>query len=530
MKTHLTQRTARTLTVAASLLAATPVGCSTIRQVPFLSLLSTSPGKEISFGSVTFSSSKPITAEKENIRQIHKIVSGLNSLIPSRPLAKIILTEEMMGESRYLTEYHAIIINLNSPDLLALTAHEMGHAIFRVFTDNKTLTKQDLALWSKIYAHSLSVGGLVARDSYYTGNKSAGHPEDNEDELFSSAIMAYILYGDRLISFRSSENERVRQSTEYIFVFLREKVFKGRTFSQTDPYRNVSINEITRKLNNGLFYLAPLTEALDNPDDYIRERAAAYVNNNFDQLIKEARQDPRFIPLIIKSSGIVDYGNAYEYCHNLAKTDGGKMAAHLIGVLGDKNPIIRRTAAYFIGETQLNDPRFVLPLIKALNDPDTEVRRKAAEAIFKLGIIDERFIDPLIAAFNKYNDDNHEDHNYLLRQNIVRIFGKSGFREERIKDLLVKALQDRDQFVRIYAINSIAELKIRDKRVSPLLINRADLNGMWPSEYIYYIGEIGDLTTLPFLEKLGQEHPLLSDLVKEAIQKIKTRETNPSAN
>lgn len=383
MKAPLIGRTARSLTLAASLLATIPVGCSTIRQVPLLSLLSTSPGKEISFGSIIFSSSKPITAEKEKILQIYKIVSGLNSLIPSRPVAKIIL--ETGCECRYLSESHAIMININSPNLLASTAHEMGHAIFRVFTGNKTLTEQDIVLWSKIYAHSLSVEGSVVKDSDYTGEKKAGHPKDDESELFASAIMAYILYSNRLISFHSSENKRVRQSTEYIFVFLREKVFKGRTFSLTDPYRNVSIDGITRELNSGLLYLTSLSEALDNPEYDIRFFAARYINDNFDQLIKETSQDPRFIPLIIKSSSIVDYGKAYEYCHNLAKTEGGKISDQLIGALDDKNPGVRSTAAYFIGEINLKDPRFKIPLLKALNDTDPEVRKKAAEAIHKLG-------------------------------------------------------------------------------------------------------------------------------------------------
>jgi HEAT repeat protein len=80
----------------------------------------------------------------------------------------------------------------------------------------------------------------------------------------------------------------------------------------------------------------------------------------------------------------------------LLRTLGRKEITILINVLKHEDPIIRKNAAYILGN--LRDPKTVEPLIEALNDENADVR---GEVVRTLGAIrDERATEPLIKMLN----------------------------------------------------------------------------------------------------------------------------------
>ena len=185
------------------------------------------------------------------------IVNEINALIPQRPVS--VVADYRTGDCRgyYSTSSHQVVIEggvrANGPDTIV---HEMGHAVFRVLThfDPRTGRSQD-ELWRKIYAFSLTANNFeLVRDSRYRGElkicygrierNKIGHPWENESELFASSFMVYRQYPDEFvekITARDASREN-RAFGRLVFVYLRDKVFNGRTFSKTDPFKHDKID------------------------------------------------------------------------------------------------------------------------------------------------------------------------------------------------------------------------------------------------------------------------------------------------
>ncbi|MGD9564312.1 MAG: HEAT repeat domain-containing protein [Pyrinomonadaceae bacterium] len=93
-------------------------------------------------------------------------------------------------------------------------------------------------------------------------------------------------------------------------------------------------------------------------------------------------------------------------------------AAALLPLLGDKEPFVRREAAYALGKAR--SPAGVQGLISAIgNDRDLEVRAAAAVALGNIG--DPAGLDSLLAVLKKKPSDENE----FLRRSAARSIGQT---------------------------------------------------------------------------------------------------------
>jgi HEAT repeat protein len=167
---------------------------------------------------------------------------------------------------------------------------------------------------------------------------------------------------------------------------------------------------------------------------------------------------------------------------------------------GDKGLRLRITVAQALG--RMEDQRAVLPLISLLNEPGENYRLRLAiaESLGRLG--DQQALTPLVDLVN--NDD--ENSQYLkesavkalgmlgdiraleplldmfeskkgwlnkfsfVKEQLIEAIGKiGGPSHNRAQEALFQALQDRGQYIRLAAVESLAE--VGDEKAIPHLIN-----------------------------------------------------------
>ena len=138
----------------------------------------------------------------------------------------------------------------------------------------------------------------------------------------------------------------------------------------------------------------------------------------------------------------------------IALASFGEMAVEpLVAALKDSNPIVRRNAAWAIGEIRdgdkINRSIALEPLVSALSDEDSWVRQAAA---FALGEIkDSRTATALINALS--------DENAGVREMAANALGE--MKEPSAFNSLQAALSDKDEQVRSMARWSLAEIQDR---------------------------------------------------------------------
>lgn len=219
---------------------------------------------------------KSITASKEaqELRQIQSLVSELNTLIPSNPVQKAKIVNKW---AYYDQKKHEILVTLG-PHAPEVTAHEMGHAIFRVLLGGAVGTKEALdavkdPLFQKIYY--LSQGNdnykIIKDSTYCKGDPRIGHPWDNASELFASALMVYRLHADEFIARITDPktSPEARRLGKLIHLYFRDGIynridgiFNRKYFPRFDPFAQESLEDI--EISDEEIFTAVVCSNLDN--------------------------------------------------------------------------------------------------------------------------------------------------------------------------------------------------------------------------------------------------------------------------
>lgn len=191
---------------------------------------------------------------KDGLVKIKSLVGELNQYIPDHPIRTIIPESTCRGGDNLSGATIAI-----EDASLETTAHEVGHSVYLDYGDRD---RGIGSIWIKIF--NVSFGhknyNLVMDESYFDpliikerraicGNDwHAGHPWDNDSELFASSFMVYRLHPDEFLArilnpAASSEN---REFGKLLYVFFRNWVFHGKTFSKTDPFKDLSLCQLLK--------------------------------------------------------------------------------------------------------------------------------------------------------------------------------------------------------------------------------------------------------------------------------------------
>jgi hypothetical protein len=191
----------------------------------------------------------------------------------------------------------------------------------------------------------------------------------------------------------------------------------------------------------------------------------------------------------------------------------------LIRLLRSPNLRSQIDALHKLGDT--HDPRAVEALIEIVEDTGSRLRDRAAEALGK--IKSPQAVDTLIRAVQDPID-------WRLQECSAWALGEIG--DPRAGDVILPLLQSGDGDVIGAARDAL--VKLGDSRILPRLIT--DLSH--PEEWVQYIsarslGEIGDESAIPHLEKLAATHRNVRHeldvrrTAREAIERIRQRTSDP---
>lgn len=344
----------------------------------------------------------------------YDLINELNTIIPSRPIRVVVIVPQL-AEAEYRSNDHRLHIALDE-NIAETTAHEMGHAIFSTLLegdateDNNTATKDEL--WQRIFYLSLGMESyeIVDDSNYYgeDGPMDVGHPFDDASELFAGALMAYRLYPDRFMENISSPEtpEETRRVGRLIYGYMRDKIFSGRIFSESDLNTEGSAEIGDEEI------IAAFINASNSVNPAVRSEAAKGIGNL-------GLRDERLIDILIND-------------------------------LADDEASVRCSALESIGELGPVDERFTENLARASRDDRLSVRWEAARAIARFGLSEDRIFEILTRVLN--------DSNPLVRERAIETIDEAGIRDERFRGLLVEALDDSDEDVRTAAAQVIARL------------------------------------------------------------------------
>jgi HEAT repeat protein len=151
----------------------------------------------------------------------------------------------------------------------------------------------------------------------------------------------------------------------------------------------------------------------------------------------------------------------------IGKSDRNVIAV-LITSLRDKKDYVRRSAAESLGLMGKADRNIIAALIESLSDEKYYVRQKAAESLGSLGKPDKNEIDALFQAL--------KDINVSIQASAALVnFGKTDRYKPNVINGLLKALKDKEYYVRRNAAESLGRLgKAEPKVIDALLLALKD--------------------------------------------------------
>jgi HEAT repeat protein len=264
-----------------------------------------------------------------------------------------------------------------------------------------------------------AISKLVSLGALFRGVDSSGLP---------TVFLPKALH-EQLLAERAEENQRVEEVE-----LSREELMKKLNIREpTDEDIEAIVRSILEESEDELEALHPLIEALREGDARVRSVAASALAK-----IGDARAIEPLIHALFDEDNNVRVSAAKA----LGTLKSPKAVEPLIETLSDEDSAVRASAAKALGS--IGDTRAIEPLISTLSDGDSTVRASAARALGSIG--DERAIEPLIEAFYKEEDE-------LARRDIISAL--SGYRDERILEIMIQCLKDRDAYVRRIAASAL---------------------------------------------------------------------------
>jgi HEAT repeat protein len=185
-----------------------------------------------------------------------------------------------------------------------------------------------------------------------------------------------------------------------------------------------------------------------------------------------------------------------------------KAVEPLIKALSDSDSKVRANAAKALG--RIGDERAIEPLIDTLNDRDIAVRASAARALGSLG--NERAIEPLIEAF--YNEEDE-----MVRRDIISAL--SGYRDERVLDIMIQCLKDKDANVRRIAASALWKTG-GERAIEPLIEALSDEESTVRYCAVSALDGVKDERIVePLVKALSDEDDMVRTVAASALGKIK---------
>ncbi len=190
--------------------------------------------------------------------------------------------------------------------------------------------------------------------------------------------------------------------------------------------------------------VAPLTQALADPDEALRAEAAEALGR-----IGPAATEA--VPALVRAlsdSGWLVGEKASEALGQI----GAAAVPALVEALRGRDPDVRRRAIASLGGVGPEAAAALPDLVRALADPDEETRTVAAEAIGPIGN------GPAVAAAVPGLIAALKDPDRLVRKNATEAIGKVGSRDDRVTPALALMMRDSDKDVRLAASQALATL------------------------------------------------------------------------
>jgi hypothetical protein len=126
-----------------------------------------------------------------------------------------------------------------------IVAHEMSHLLYGQWVRNdQALTEQ----FRQLFAIALGENRFELADdsNYLPVYDFIGHPFDDPGELFASFGAAYLTKPEQLSAFINDHStpELTKRLGIALWCLLRERIFQGRVFSYSDPFRNFKFDSV----------------------------------------------------------------------------------------------------------------------------------------------------------------------------------------------------------------------------------------------------------------------------------------------
>ncbi len=265
--------------------------------------------------------------------------------------------------------------------------------------------------------------------------------------------------------------------------------------------------------------LAPLSRALESDEHRVRTSA-------MDSLAEMS--DPRALTILIKylnEGKSMDKGYYLDVAWSLAHSKKPRAFQALLKAMHSKNKEKRATATGAL--KMMGDLKVAEPLINALRDNYHEVRKYAAFGLAELARLEEKKLKKSKKHMS-FVKNAEEPLKYLLKdKNIgVRInalHALAAIGSPDVSELLIKSLQENDEWFRYYAASKLGELKVT-KALEPLINLLKDESELVIGAAISALVKLGDKRAIePLRTLLEHENEEVKRNVASALKSLSKR-------
>lgn len=280
------------------------------------------PHAEIDFEHNLVNAQQPLLNQR--IETIARLIEKINkhSSIPVPDFHVYLLQIPGFGE---VDAANSIKLDIWSPDYMSIAAHEAAHVMF---------TGREPIDWRFIFYFSQNqLNCNIVKDSDYlhpnseeirnrfpsesnhpivqsSSREDSGHPWENPTELFASSLNAYVLHADEFlarIADPSASPDR-KLTGKLIYLYLRDKIFKGKSFAKTDPFTNTDYWQTLKELSVDAMIAA--LSGIKKPLNSFMSICKSNTQFTGEQINKALK-----ILAECRQRGITDFGKVYEEYH-----------------------------------------------------------------------------------------------------------------------------------------------------------------------------------------------------------------------
>ncbi|WP_424096368.1 HEAT repeat domain-containing protein [Moorena producens] len=221
----------------------------------------------------------------------------------------------------------------------------------------------------------------------------------------------------------------------------RDFLLAGNCLAEDPKNLRSTDSELVQEILEGLVELE--LSSKDEVGDKIREQVFQIICSFY-----ETDFEIQLLELLKEESDRIDEERLLKYRHELREKN--HVITTLLTRLKHDDFVVRRRAAYALGNLGNGSETIINALMAGLQDPDFNVRDRAAEALGKLGNSSETLVSALIAGL--------KDENSGVRWRAAYALGKLGNSSETVVNALLARLMDDNADVRWRAAEALGNL------------------------------------------------------------------------